>query len=350
VSIAPLNNVRALNADNMLSLSPRPELGTSHNEAPAPHFDGTHMRTSRLPTSVVFTLTTKPDTTHTQPSPTFQVTPATFEHEVIVRDAVDKFTAAGLDLPAVQLVFSDDDRACNGHLGLFESSQQPWRITICSDLDFVPVHELAHAWIKSNIDEPTRQRYLRIRNKTGWDSPQLDWNERGVEDAAFVIQQNLMANITGELDEEWNSRATAYEFLTGTSSPLREQSSRADPWAQHDSGDQRPPSVSDRGPRTAIEGRDGAECAPDHGRWLKPARARDFARPTRTTSGATRWPVCTLASAISLVRTYSPLDSLTLSSVFAAVRPARAPRSPGPGSWSRPRTVCSTATRRVRAQ
>jgi hypothetical protein len=294
VSIAPLNNVRALNADNMSSLSPRPELGTSHNEAPAPHFDGTHMRTSRLPTSVVFTSTTKPDTTHTQPSPTFQVTPATFEHEVIIRDAVDKFTAAGLDLPAVQIMFSDDDRACNGHLGLFESSQQPWRITICSDLAFVPVHELAHAWIKSNINEPTRHRYLQIRNKTGWNSPELDWNERGVEDAAFVIQQNLMANFTGELNEEWNSRATAYEFLTGTTSPLREETSQAHTGAQHDSGDQRPPPISRRGPRPTIEAREGAECAPDHVSPLPPGDTRDVARPTPTTSGAMRWPICTL--------------------------------------------------------
>jgi hypothetical protein len=160
--------------------------------------------------------------------PIFPITPATTQHEAIIRDGVDMFTVAGLTLPALQIVFSDDDRACDGHLGLFESSQQPWRITICSDLDFVPVHELAHAWITSNIDEPTRRRYLQIRNKSSWNSPQLDWNERGVEDAAFVIQQNLMTNITGELDEEWNSRATAYEFLTGRTSPLREEMSRAD--------------------------------------------------------------------------------------------------------------------------
>jgi hypothetical protein len=153
--------------------------------------------------------------------PTYQVTPATTSNEAVIREAVDRFTAAGLDLPSLQIVFSDDERACNGHLGLFESSQQPWRVTICSDLAFVPFHELAHAWIRSNIDQPTRERYLQIRNKPGWNSPDLDWNERGVEDAAFVIQQNLTTNRTGELDDEWKSRATAYEFLTRTVSPLR---------------------------------------------------------------------------------------------------------------------------------
>jgi hypothetical protein len=173
-------------------------------------------------------LTVAPQTETTGPhayspvgAPTFQVTPSTTDYEAIVRDAADKFATAGLDLPSLRVVFSTDDRACNGHLGLFESSQQPWRVTICSELAFVPVHELAHAWITSNVDEPTRQGYLQLRDKTSWSSPRLDWNERGVEDAAFVIQQNLTTDHAGDLDDEWNSRAIAFEFLTGTTSPLR---------------------------------------------------------------------------------------------------------------------------------
>jgi hypothetical protein len=159
--------------------------------------------------------------------PTYEVIPANTVHEAVVRTALDRFAAAGLDLPSLRIVFDDDERACHGHFGLFDSAQQPWRVTICSDLPFVLVHELAHVWMESNIDEPTRERYLQLRNKADWSSSRLDWNERGVEDAAFVIQQNLTSNHTGELNGEWSSRATAYELLTGITSPLRISPGRA---------------------------------------------------------------------------------------------------------------------------
>ena len=182
--------------------------------------------------------------------PTHEVIAASTAHDAIVGEALDRFAAAGLDLPSLRIVFDDDERACQGHRGMFDPAQQPWRVTICSDLPFVPVHELAHAWIESNVDEPTRERYLQVRNKAGWSSSRLDWNERGVEDAAFVIQQNLTSNRTGELDDEWNSRATAYELLTGTTSPLRispgEASDRNIPY-----GDRPPPTGTRTPPLTS---------------------------------------------------------------------------------------------------
>jgi hypothetical protein len=150
-----------------------------------------------------------------------EVTPATPHNQAIIAVAVAQFDAAGLALPFVRVVFSDDDRACNGHQGLFEPSSDPWRLTICSDLAFVPAHELAHAWIEANIDGPTQQAYTELRGKASWNSPHHNWNERGVEDAAFVIQQNVTSNVTGELGDEWQRRATAYEFLTNQTSPLR---------------------------------------------------------------------------------------------------------------------------------
>jgi hypothetical protein len=227
--------------------------------------------------------------------PTYQVTPATTSNEAIIREAVDRFTAAGLDLPSLQIVFSDDERACNGHLGLFESSQQPWRVAICSDLAFVPVHELAHAWIKSNIDQPTRDLYLQVRNKTGWNSPDLDWNERGVEDAAFVIQQNLTANHTGELDDEWNSRATAYEFLTGTTSPLRKQppgGPHSTATSQHRQQDTTWGANTAPSPRSSARPRIGAPPPanrPNRAGWLPPDSAwQETDRPAQLPASRVR--------------------------------------------------------------
>lgn len=155
---------------------------------------------------------------------TITVTPATIEYEDVVVRAAQAFETAGLALPPVEVVFSDDDRDCDLHLGVFQSAREPWRITICSELAFVPVHELAHAWIEANVDEANRNAYVELRDKLSWNSSKHDWRERGVEDAAFVIQQNLMAKVDGELSEEWESRASAFELLVGAPSPLRDNS------------------------------------------------------------------------------------------------------------------------------
>lgn len=150
------------------------------------------------------------------------VQPATEQQIASVAAAARVFETAGLTLPSVEVAFSHDKRHCIDHLGLFQSSRRPWRITICSDLDFVPVHELAHAWIEANIDRRTRSAYVQHRNKRSWNSPQHDWDERGVEDAAFIIQQNLTRRLQGALTDEWERRTSAYELLVGTPSPLRD--------------------------------------------------------------------------------------------------------------------------------
>ena len=36
---------------------------------------------------------------------------------------------------------------------LFQQSFTPWRLLICSDLQFVPTHELAHAWEAANLTD-----------------------------------------------------------------------------------------------------------------------------------------------------------------------------------------------------
>lgn len=152
------------------------------------------------------------------------VQPATAEYVEVVARATSAFDAAGLELPAVEIVFSEDERECYGHYGVFQPARDPWRISICSELPFVLVHELAHAWIKANVDEATTKAYIELRNKPTWNSPQHDWRERGVEDAAFIIQQNLMVRPRCDLTDEWERRVTAFEFLVGAPSPLRDTS------------------------------------------------------------------------------------------------------------------------------
>ncbi len=153
--------------------------------------------------------------------PGVEVVSAAPEQRAATHRAVERFERAGLELPAVVVRFSAEKGDCHGHLGFFRPGVRPWTVTICSDLAFVVTHELAHAWIEAHLDEPTRSAYLELRAKDTWNGREAEWRERGVEDAAFVIQQNLMASPPSHLSAEWASRVDANELLTGHASPLR---------------------------------------------------------------------------------------------------------------------------------
>lgn len=137
-------------------------------------------------------------------------------------DAISRFAAAGLLLPDFEIVFRSDESACEGHLGAFRRVDQTPRISVCSDLEFVVLHELAHVWVDANLDEAARHRYLQWRDLDTWSDQAAPWSERGIEDAAFIIQQNLRDVAPKVLGSTtWTERVAAFEFLTGTRSPLR---------------------------------------------------------------------------------------------------------------------------------
>lgn len=136
-------------------------------------------------------------------------------------EALALFRHNGLALPDLEVRFFDDKDGCKGHFGLFQQRYSPWRISICSDLPFVLTHELAHAWEAANLDDEDRRRYLELRALTSWNDRDVPWRDRGSEDAAFVIQQNLTATRRPPSSEEWQSRVERYELLTRRPSPLR---------------------------------------------------------------------------------------------------------------------------------
>jgi hypothetical protein len=143
-------------------------------------------------------------------------------------DAMARFKSAGLSLPDVEIVFTADASACAGHLGAFRSVEHTPHITVCSDLEFVLLHELAHVWIDANADDATRHRYLQVRGLDTWSDRTVPWRERGVEDAAFVIQQNLRDVAPSVLaSATWMGRIQAFELLTDRRSPLRPRTLRS---------------------------------------------------------------------------------------------------------------------------
>lgn len=135
-------------------------------------------------------------------------------------DGLARFREHGLDLPDLVVRFSDDPTDCRGHYGLFEREPSPWRLSVCSELPFVITHELAHAWLAAHLDDADRLEYIDARGLSTWSDADVAWNERGVEDAAFIIQQNLMAQHADPSSPMWRERMAAFELLTGRPSPV----------------------------------------------------------------------------------------------------------------------------------
>ncbi len=168
--------------------------------------------TQTSPTAAV-TADETPTTPPVSLRPNIVVTDPTLENNARVAEAVDRFIANGLALPDLDIAFFDDSSSCDDALGRFQRQHSPWRIKICSDLDFVITHELAHAWENANLSDKERNEYLELRGLDAWNDPASDRNERGTEDAAFVIQKSLMTTNPPD-SATWRDRIEAFERLT----------------------------------------------------------------------------------------------------------------------------------------
>lgn len=133
-------------------------------------------------------------------------------------EAIRRFTTAGLQLPALTVEFGVEDVNCAGHHGLFRASSMT--IGICSGVESVFEHELAHAWIQAAVTDETRQEFMAFRGYRVWSDPAVPWNRRGTEGAAFVIQQGFASvPLPPALGNEFTSRLQAFELLTGVPAP-----------------------------------------------------------------------------------------------------------------------------------
>lgn len=134
--------------------------------------------------------------------------------------ALERFGDAGLMLPDLEVVFDPTKASCNGFRGLFQTGSSPWTISICSEAEWVYEHELAHAWEAVALTDEAREEFMALRGYTVWSDPAVPWDERGVEDAVFIIQQGLSGlPLPPSLGDEQLSRLAAFEFLTGFADP-----------------------------------------------------------------------------------------------------------------------------------
>lgn len=134
-------------------------------------------------------------------------------------NVIERFAEVGLELPTVTVEFHESTSACNGHDGFIRYRQPAPAIAICSDRPYVLPHELAHAWVDANVSDAEKADYVERWGLASWNDAGDDWNDRGTEHAAFVIQQNLTA-ASPRMTTTWRERAEAFEMLTGLASPL----------------------------------------------------------------------------------------------------------------------------------
>lgn len=184
-------------------------------------------------TLLLFTLTTLPTTTAaTNSSPkstaitrtsrlSVQVRGGTGQQRTAVEQAVAVYTRRNLMLPGLTVRIHSDEVECDGHGGIFRYSGSDLNIDLCSDLPYVIIHELGHAWTHANMTAADRRSYAQTRGLPTWNDWSYEWKERAAEDAAFVLQQNLMATTRVRATARWDDLISAFEALTRQHSPVR---------------------------------------------------------------------------------------------------------------------------------
>jgi branched-subunit amino acid transport protein len=124
--------------------------------------------------------------------------------------ALGRFEAAGIGAPAIgSITFAGGSGRCAGLGGNVEADAEGARLLLCLDKGAACVgpdctaftmyarstvlHELAHAWELTRLDEPTRQGFLLLRDLDVWrGSRDVPWAQRGVEQAAEIIMWGLL--------------------------------------------------------------------------------------------------------------------------------------------------------------
>jgi len=157
-------------------------------------------------------------TAHVSLAPRVTVSNAAPEQLELVRWALGRFEAFGLEPPAVEIAFHADRSACEGHIAFATKAL----VDICTTLvnvmtRRVALHEMGHIWLDQSANDRVRERFLILRGLRSWNSWTDPWERRGFEQAAEILSwvlgeriltAQIPAHDPGELE-------VAFELLTG---------------------------------------------------------------------------------------------------------------------------------------
>ena len=146
---------------------------------------------------------------------------ATAAEERAVDWAFHRYAQAGLrNMPPLDIHLYRDHGPCNGGLGLANQG----RIELCTRESSesyqrkIALHEMAHAWIATNVGGDVLAAFMQRRGVDGWNDRTEPWKERGTEQAAEVVTWGLGEGEISPLLPEVPDAATLtnlYEMLTG---------------------------------------------------------------------------------------------------------------------------------------
>ena len=150
---------------------------------------------------------------------------ATPAQRVMTLEALGRFREAGLGEPTVLIRFHDDVGSCGGRTGHYWNGTVDLCRIQTSELSRRTVlHEVAHAWLDAHVSAGLEERFLRLRQLETWNDHDFDWDQRGSEQAAEIIEWALAGQGTGTdlpsiPDNAPVELAVAYEMLTGRALP-----------------------------------------------------------------------------------------------------------------------------------
>ena len=147
----------------------------------------------------------------------------------MVEWAYGLFTEAGLTLQAVRISFHESSEPCEGNMGTLRHGDDGTRlIRVCADHDKPAVrdrwrrktlvHELAHAWEQTSLDDATRGDFADLRGLGNWNDRSGPWHERATEHTAEVVTWALLdfgSGFAALPDHGCDQFRQAYRALTG---------------------------------------------------------------------------------------------------------------------------------------
>lgn len=127
----------------------------------------------------------------------------------MVEWALGRYEAAGLAVPEPNSIAFPPSPRCRGVSGLAVDTGEGLEVQMCfgeeelcsPDTDCAApsvvarlnlLHELAHVWLTTELDEEVRREFLSMRELDSWWGRDLPWVEMAVEHAAEIIAWGLM--------------------------------------------------------------------------------------------------------------------------------------------------------------
>jgi hypothetical protein len=129
--------------------------------------------------------------------------------QLLIGNAIVRFTDAGMSEPVVGSVTFEPSRSCARRTGRVIDADGQRQVFICifesdlcpnsetcdlpsSSVRFAVLHELGHTWILDHVTGETQTQLLELSDRATWQGTEVPWADRGVEYAADVIAWGLI--------------------------------------------------------------------------------------------------------------------------------------------------------------